>query len=205
MRRPDKEGQGCRFLNLILITVGSALIWACASAGISNFDLEPAVGDQVSFNHQGLTIISLYLNDDDRMEFLRAAGREALSREIRELKLTTFSLTVTNNSDREVIVDPAGIRFASGYGPAQSPMSYAQLYMALPRGAGRQTVLQEIQGIAFDKPVAIPPGSMEEGMLFFLRPEKVGREVAIVLDSLYLGGAQLKALLAFKSVSLEDE
>ena len=38
--------------------------------------------------------------------------------------------------------------------------------------------------------------------IFFRRPEKVGTQVALVLDGLYLGGAQLKAALAFNAYPL---
>jgi len=123
----------------------------------------------------------------------------------RDLPLTTFLLRAANESDREAIIDPAGTRFVAGFGPMLSPMSYAHLYMDLPRGPARQKVLMKIQGIAFDRLINLPPGENVERVLFFRRPEKVGEDVNIVFRSLYLGGVQVgPAALSFKAFPLED-
>jgi hypothetical protein len=83
-------------------------------------------------------------------------------------------------------------------------MNYAHLYMILPRGERDQTVSRELEGIVFDRSVTVPPGGSEEKMLFFKRPVKVARDVLIVLGGLYLGGAQVKSVLSFKAVPLDE-
>lgn len=178
---------------------------ACATDGkIDNFFLNPAEGDQAVYTHEGLVITLRYLDESNRIQYLRASGREALARGISELPLSTFLLQVINKSGSEVVVDPARIRFVTGAGPMLGPVSYAHLYMALPRGVGRQAVLQELQGVVFDKPVTVSPGGRESGLVFFDRPEKVSRKVAVILDGLYLGGALLKAELVFEAVPVEE-
>jgi hypothetical protein len=188
-----------------LLVVIPVFLTACASAGkIQNFYLNPADGDRAVFAHEGLTISSRYLDVSERIQYLRLSGREALARETGELPLSTFLLEVVNGGDAEVIVDPADIRFVTGAGPMLSPMTYAHFYMALPEEKRRQTVLQELNGVTFDRPVTVPPGGREEGLLFFQRPEKVAAEAAVVLGGLYKGGGQLKAVLAFEAVPLAD-
>jgi hypothetical protein len=84
-----------------------------------------------------------------------------------------------------------------------APVNYAHLYMNLPEGEGRQTALREFQGIAINGPVTVSPGSRRVKMLFFQRPEKVGKDVVIIIGGLYLGGAQVKSTLSFKTVPLD--
>jgi hypothetical protein len=190
---------------VLLAIVTVFLLVACASTtGITGFYLDPADGERSVFTHEGLRISSRYLDDGERVQYLRASGREALAREIGELPLSTFLLDIANGSGSEVIVNPASIRFVPGSGPMLSPVSYAHLYMVLPREEGRQTVLREFQGITFDRPVTVPPGGREEKLLLFQRPEKVAKEVAVVLDGIYLGGAHMNAVLDFKAIPLEE-
>jgi hypothetical protein len=189
----------------VLLVLTTVFLTACASArGIENFYLNPADGDMAAFTHEGLTVSSRYLDVNDRVQYLRASGREALARETRELPLSTFLLKIVNAGDAEVIVDPAGIRLLTGFGPMMSTVSYAHLYMALPGKEGRQVVLQELQGVALDRPVTVPPGGRKEGLLFFQRPRTVAKDVAVVLGGLYKGGALLDGVLAFEAVPLEE-
>lgn len=189
----------------VFLAVALFFMVSCATnREIQNFHLNPADGDRAVFTHEGLTIALRYLEESDRTQYLRTCGRESLARGIRELSLSTFLIEVINNSDSEVIADPASIRLVTGTGQTLSPMNYAHLYLALPRGEGRQAVLQELQGVAFDRPVTVPQGGREDGLVFFQRPEKVSKEVAVVLGGLYIGGAQLKAILTFKAVPNEE-
>jgi len=152
-----------------------------------------------------LTLTSLYLDEDGRNEYLRASGQEALSRELRGLSLITFLFKAANESVQEAIIDPAGTRLVSGFGPPLSPMSYAHLYVDLPRSSARHRVLKGLQGIAFDRPLIVPPGGSAEKVIFFRRPEQVGEEVNIVFGSLYLGGSQVgQATLSFRAFPLEE-
>lgn len=204
MLNPEAEEKANRLKKLFLFTLCPFFLWACASTGIYRFSLIPAGADRASFNFKGLTITYHYLDEDDRAQYLQVAGREAFSRNLEVLPLMTFVLEIKNKSGSEAIIDPAGTRLMTGFGPMLTPMNYAHLYVILPRGERDQTVSRELEGIVFDRPVTVPPGGSEEKMLFFKRPEKVASDVLIVLGGLYLGGAQVKSVLSFKAVPLDE-
>jgi hypothetical protein len=193
------------FRGLGLLSFGVLFLWSCASSSVANFHLDPVKGEIASFSHEGLVLTSRYLDEDGRNEYFRTKGQEVLSRELHGLSLVTFLLAAANNSGRESILDPAGTRLITGFGPTLSPMSYAHLYMELPRGPSRQNVLKELQGIAFDRPVNVRSGERVEKVLFFKRPEKVSEDVSIVFESLYLGGSLVPdAVLRFRAFPTED-
>ena len=188
----------------VVVVFFLVLLTACASRGkIKDFYLNPSDGDRAVFTHEGVTISSEYYDEETRGQYLRKSGREAFARITREMDLTAFLLEIVNKNSSEVIVDSVSIRFITGIGPTLRPVTYADMYMALPREAGRQTALQELNGITFDRPVTIPPGGREEGLIFFQRPEEVARDVALFVGGIYLGGAHFDAALAFKAVSME--
>ena len=121
------------------------------------------------------------------------------------MSLTTFLFRAANESGQETIIDPSGTRLLAGFGPPLSPMSYAHLYVDLPRSPARHRVLKGLQGIAFDRPLIVPPGGSVEKVIFFRRPEKVGEKVNIVFGALYLGGSQVgQAVLSFRALPLEE-
>jgi hypothetical protein len=137
------------------------------------------------------------------MSYLREMGYEALGLGLRQVPLVTFVLWVDNGSDQSFILDPGSIRLAVGYGPLLSPNNYAHLYMELPRGSDRQRILEDLRKAIFDKSATIEPGEVSEKLLLFKRPEKVGPEVAILFERLYLGGEETQAVLDFIAVDLK--
>jgi hypothetical protein len=187
------------------VWLGAALLASCASSSITLFKLTPAQG-QVSTTsiHKGQVVFSArYLDAGQRKTYLRGKGYEALGLGLQPVSLVTFVLTVENASDQNLILDPASIRLAVGYGPLLSPYNYAHLYMELPRGRDRQRILEDLRKAIFDISTTIPAGEVSEKLLFFKRPEMVSPEAALLFERLYVGGEETKAVLDFVAVDLE--
>ena len=194
--------RACKMATACLWTV---LLVSCASSGITQFELVPAEGQVSSTSvHDDKVLLSArYLDSDQRMTYLREKGHEALGLGLRQVPLVTFSLTVNNRSGQEIILDPGSIRLAVGYGPLLSPYNYAHLYMELPRGSGRQRILEDLRKAIFDKSTTIKPGEIIEKLLLFKKPEMASEEAAILFQRFYVGGEEMKATLSFKVVNLE--
>ena len=188
----------------------TAILWAvllvaCASSGITQFEMVPPEGQvsSTSVLDEKVLLSARYLDSDQRMIYLREKGYEALGIGLRQVSLETFSLTVSNRTDQEIILDPGSIRLAVGYGPLLSPYNYAHLYMELPRGSGRQKILEDLRKAIFDKSTTIKPGEMIEKLLLFKKPEMAREEAALLFQRFYVGGEEMKATLSFKVVDLE--
>ncbi len=178
---------------------------SCASSGITLFKLAPAQGQisTASVHDNQVVLSARYLDAGDRMMYLRERGYEALGLGLSQVPLVAFALSVENSSDQSVILDPASIRLAVGYGPLLSPYNYAHLYIELPRGSDRQRILEDLRKAIFDKSTTISARKVSEKLLLFKRPEKVGPAAAILFERLYVGGEEFQAVLDFKAVDLE--
>ena len=187
-----------------LAVVGLVLV-SCATPGISLFDLAPADGNTAraaAFQGQ-VSVACRYLDAGERVSYLTAHGHETLGLGLRQVSLVTFALTLVNGSEKQLTLDPGGIRLAVGIGPLLSPYSYAHLYMELPRGSDRQKILQDLQKTALDKPITIMPGEEVEKLLMFPRPPRVMENVSLLLAGLYAGNENAEAVLDFKAIDLE--
>ncbi len=190
---------------LAAATLWVVFLGSCASSGITLFKLTPAQGQiaTASVYDDQVVLSARYLDAGDRMIYLRERGYEALGLGLRQVPMVTFALYVDNGSEQRLILDPASIRLAVGFGPLLSPYNYAHLYMELPRGSDRQRILKDLRKATFDKSTTVSAGEVSEKLLLFKRPEKVGPEAAILFERLYLGGEELQTLLDFKTVDLE--
>jgi hypothetical protein len=190
---------------LAALWVCTAVLASCASSGITLFKLAPVQGQisTASVHDDQVVLSARYLDAGERMSYLRERGYEALGLGLRQVPLVTFVLWVDNGSDQSFILDPGSIRLAVGYGPLLSPNNYAHLYMELPRGSDRQRILEDLRKAIFDKSATIEPGEVSEKLLLFKRPEKVGPEVAILFERVYLGGEETQAVLDFIAVDLK--
>ncbi len=185
--------------------IGLALLASCASRGITLFKLTPAQGEMSTASvHDGQVLLSArYLDAGERMMYLTERGYEALGLGLRQVSLVTFVLSVDNGSDQSLELDPGSIRLAVGYGPLLSPKNYAHLYMELPPGSDRQRILEDLRKTVFDRSTTIAGGQVSEKLLLFKRPERVGPEVAILFQRLFLGVEENQAVLDFRTVDLE--
>ncbi|UCG38526.1 MAG: hypothetical protein JSV00_10210 [bacterium] len=202
--RASLRGALMGLAGLLLVAYWVMSASGCASSGIALFDLEPSKGGRASFEQEGITLEAVYMDVGERTQYLVDRGREQLAIGLRPVNLATFVIMVRNGSGREVVVDPSGIRLVVGFGPTLSPLSYAHIYMELAQGAGRQRVLQELQGVVLERPVTVMPGDTMEQILLFSRPEQVAEEVVVLFSGLYVAGRSLEAVLSFRAVSLED-
>jgi len=189
---------------LAAVWLGAASLASCASPGITLFKLAPVQGQisTASVHDDEVVFSARYLDAGERMVYLRDMGYEALGLGLRQVPLVTFVISVKNGSDQGVILDPGSIRLAVGYGPLLSPNNYAHLYMELPRGSGRQRILEDLRKAIFDTSTTIGSGEVSEKLLMFKRPERVGPKVAIFIERLYVGGEETRAALDFMAVDL---
>lgn len=181
------------------------LLSSCASSGITLYKLIPAEGQiaTASVHDDQVLLSARYLDAKERVEYLRERGYEGLGLGLRQVKLVTFAVTVKNGSDGKLLLDPGSIRLAVGYGPLLSPYNYSHLYMELPRGSDRQSVLQDLSEAVFERSATLSPGEVKEGLLLFKRPEMVGPDAALIFERLYIGAEETEAVLGFRTVDLE--
>ena len=176
----------------------------CASNGITLFDLKSAQGEGTTkaLADGAITVTARYLDTGEQTEYLTTLGYEPLGLSLRSVPLLTFLFTVQNLSTEPLTVDPAGIRVAIGEMDLLRPYNYAHLYLALPKGSGRQKALQDLKDVTYERPVQLEPGAGEEKLLLFRRPEMVGEEVTLLINGLYLGGRGVDTKLPFTPVDL---
>ena len=200
-----KDGSYLKVMASIAFGLWVTLLSSCASSGISLFKLIPSEGEvsAASVHDDQVLISAMYLDAQERVEYLAERGYEALGLGLRQVKLVTFAVTVKNGSNGKLLLDPGSIRLAVGYGPLLSPYNYSHLYMELPSDSDRQSILQDLNEAVFDRSATLPPGDVKEGLLLFRRPEMVGPEAALIFERLYIGSEETGAVLEFKTVDLE--
>jgi hypothetical protein len=198
MRQPSSRS--LEILPFIVLFV----LAGCASAGIALFDLEPTQGDvaSVTLAEGAVAVTARYLDTGERTDYLTGMDYEPLGLSLRSVSLLTFLFSVQNRSVEPLIVDPAGMRVATGAGDLLRPYNYAHLYLELPQGSGRQKVLQDLKNVTYERTVQIEPGAAQEKLLLFKRPGVVGEEVTILVNGLYLGGRGVDGTLVFRAVDL---
>ncbi|NOY85753.1 MAG: hypothetical protein GXP52_00430 [Deltaproteobacteria bacterium] len=153
----------------------------------------------------GVKVAAVYLDEKHLAETLREKGYERLSNTLQELPLDYFLLTITNGASLPVDFNPREANLMDGGWNNLSPVDFSDLYMLLPPGSGRKTVLQDLQKLTLNRVVRIKPGKTLEGMFLFQRPESMGKNVILALDGFYLDGKPLTVVLTFNAISREGE
>ena len=186
------------------LCVGFALLAGCASPGVTLFELIPEKGDAATavLADGKVTVTARYLDTGEQTQYLTALGYEPLGLSLRSVPLLTFLFTARNRSEEPLTIDPAGMRVAIDTRDMLRPYNYAHLYLALPQDSGRQKVLQDLKEVIFERAVQVSPGTAEEKLLLFRRPEVVGEEVNFLVNGLYLEGKGVDTVLKFRPVDL---
>ncbi|HDL53908.1 MAG TPA: hypothetical protein ENH32_08030 [Proteobacteria bacterium] len=196
----------CRGL-VCLVALSMVFTLSCASKPVKDYRLvaQGSLSASRVVTVKGVKVAAVYLDEKHLAETLRAKGFERLSSTLQELPLDYFLLTITNGASLPVDFNPREVNLMDGGWTNLSPVDFSDLYMLLPPGSGRKTVLQDLQKLTLNRVMRIKPGGTLEGMFLFQKPESMGKNVVLALDGFYLGGEPMSVMLTFNAISREGE
>ena len=175
----------------ILLCMILALSYGCASAPDGRVVLHPAKYRMEGYTRSADQWIFENGNVNIRVLHIRPGGGgpdvigSALVSELHKREYLLLRLVIRNDSDFNIIYNPALTTFKDGKLGYKKPLDYTDLYSIFARGTG-DVDLKNHSRLFYDLSAMIRPGERASRLLVFTPPNKKTRKGELAIQNLYV-------------------